>query len=92
MDEIVRVVNALMLSAEKSVATPANWCVWAVGVGMRVCRFALLAFCHGTPSCVGWKQLAVISMLVPMSAVVPQHTVCYQVLLRLDDVAPAWLG
>jgi alkyl hydroperoxide reductase subunit AhpC len=25
MDEIVRVVDALLLSAEKSVATPANW-------------------------------------------------------------------
>lgn len=25
MDEIVRVVDALQLSAEKSVATPANW-------------------------------------------------------------------
>lgn len=42
MDEIVRVVDALLLSAEKSVATPANWPNnHADQVGFRWCHACL---------------------------------------------------
>jgi alkyl hydroperoxide reductase subunit AhpC len=38
MDEIVRVVDALLLSAEKSVATPANWPNNHADQVSRLCR------------------------------------------------------